>query len=104
MRLLVRPLEAGFAKPIVSFRGSVLGVDKNLICEYPVHWLRERLNCCFSSADWDCLSLRLTALGLAGYLVAVFRLRNSLLLLPWPQTGLQPFSLAPQMAAALATL
>lgn len=87
MRLFLRPLKAGFAKPIVNFQGS-LGVDKNLICEYPVHWLRGVFSCCFSSADVDCLSWMLTVLGLAGCLVAVFRLGSSLFILPWPPPGL----------------
>lgn len=44
LRLLVRPLKAGFAKPIVNSQ-ALLGVVRNLICEYPVHWIRECFPC-----------------------------------------------------------
>lgn len=51
-----------------------MGVDTNLICEYPAPGLRECFPVVFSSADSDCLSLMLAVFGLAGYLVAVLRL------------------------------
>lgn len=58
--------------PLLNF-GALLGVDRNPMCEYPGHWLRDWFHCRFS-ADPACLSWRWTVGGLAGSLVAVFRL------------------------------
>ena len=75
-------------------------MDKNLICEYPAPWLRAMFSCCFFSADSDYLSLMLTVLGLAGCLVAVFRLIKQ----PFYLTLASGWGAALHMPAALEAL
>ena len=100
MRLLARPVKAGFAKPMVNFEGSVGGGQK-LICEYSsAPWLRGRFSCCFSSADSDCLFLDVNCLRTGWVLGAVSRLIKR----PFYFPPASDWGTALQMPAALEAL